>query len=361
MLLKPAGAAYHSAAKVKYSPLQGAAQSFRASGPSQLVGLALLWEHLLRTTDQAKADRAEIRSATRKRGPYPVTPREWSVVRGETSDFSCPRALKSDEFWISLYGATAVQLDLTVHASLWAPFADRQTGQLVKDGLAELVCSVVPGVDYLPTVALRKLQEVASRVVAGSVPGAEYSTTKLRARVHAPLVEVRDDEGVLHSPIGPARVFADGTSVYLWRGMVVPTAWLPGPDEEWYKRYGRHYMLPRGAVHQPQPIEALRMSNVELRRCACEILGWDAVIDSLNPRVVDVNPDPSIGTLIAVKLEDPFSWAYERAQEEYFLRVQCGTGRWFSLAVPPTMRTALEANAWTYGLDPGDYLPEVRT
>lgn len=358
MPLKPAGAAYHSAAKVKYSPLQGSAQSFRASGPSQLVGLALMWENLLRETDDGKAKRAEIRSAKK---PYPVSSREWSVVRGQAADFSCPQALQSDEFWLSLYAATAVQLDFPVHAGMWAPFADPATGQLPQTGLAAAVNARVPGVDYLPSQALRKLQEVTSRVVSGSVPGAEYSAAKLRARVESPVVEVRDDEGMLHSPIGPARVFADGTTAYFWRGMVVPTAWLPPPDDEWYRRYGRHYMQPRPDLFLPTPISALTMRNLELRRCACEILGWDTVIDSLQPRLVDEDSDPTVGTLIAVKLAAPGTFEYDRAPEEFFLRVQCGTGRWFSLAVPPDMRTALEANAWTYGLEPQDYRPEVRT
>jgi len=41
--------------------------------------------------------------------------------------------------------------------------------------------------------------------------------------------------------------------------------------------------------------------------------------------------------------------------------VTCGTGRTFALPVPPEMTTALAANAWTYGLEAKDYMPEVRT
>jgi hypothetical protein len=44
-----------------------------------------------------------------------------------------------------------------------------------------------------------------------------------------------------------------------------------------------------------------------------------------------------------------------------FLRVRCATGRDFVLSVPLQMRTALEANAWTYGMNPEDYQLEVRT
>jgi len=42
--------------------------------------------------------------------------------------------------------------------------------------------------------------------------------------------------------------------------------------------------------------------------------------------------------------------------------VRCGTGRTFALPVPPDMKTAIQANAWTYGLDPKDIFNlEVRT
>jgi hypothetical protein len=46
---------------------------------------------------------------------------------------------------------------------------------------------------------------------------------------------------------------------------------------------------------------------------------------------------------------------------EHYLRVKCGTGRGFAIPVPPECKTALEANAWTYGLESYEYRPEVRT
>lgn len=63
--------------------------------------------------------------------------------------------------------------------------------------------------------------------------------------------------------------------------------------------------------------------------------------------------DPQIGELLSVNLPD--------IGQKKFLRVTCGTGRKFALPVPPEMETALEANAWTWGLEPNQYKPEVRT
>jgi hypothetical protein len=60
-----------------------------------------------------------------------------------------------------------------------------------------------------------------------------------------------------------------------------------------------------------------------------------------------------VGELIEVDIPD--------SGKERFLFVQCGTGREFALCVPPTMKTALEANAATYGLSAKDYQLEIRT
>ena len=90
------------------------------------------------------------------------------------------------------------------------------------------------------------------------------------------------------------------------------------------------------------PQIALTHTNVEQRRAACEILGWKRILNELDVTVVDTDPDPQIGELLEVTLPD--------IGKEKFIKVLCGTGRTFILPVPPTMRTALEANAWTYDI-----------
>ena len=99
---------------------------------------------------------------------------------------------------------------------------------------------------------------------------------------------------------------------------------------------------------------ALGQENAELRRVACEIIGWDAILAQLGAKIIDEDGDPEIGTLVRVNLPD--------APKEQFLRVQCGTKRQFALPVPPTMKTALEAQAWLWGMDKTDFIkPEIRT
>ena len=74
----------------------------------------------------------------------------------------------------------------------------------------------------------------------------------------------------------------------------------------------------------------------------------------LDSVVVDEDGDPEIGTLLEVDLPD--------IGKEKFLKVLCGTGRTFALPVPPEMKTALEAQSWTWSIDEKDFFkPEIRT
>ena len=143
-----------------------------------------------------------------------------------------------------------------------------------------------------------------------------------------------DDNRLLHSESSPAIQYRDGFSIYSWHGVRIPGEWITG--------------------NPPTAAEALHWPNVEQRRAACEIVGWVNILRQLNARTIDKDEDPMVGELVRVTIPD--------IGEEQFLRVLCGTGREFALPVPPTVRTALEANAWTYDID-GDTLRklEVRT
>jgi len=144
-----------------------------------------------------------------------------------------------------------------------------------------------------------------------------------------------DDQNRLHCEDGPAISYKDGLKVYSWHGIRVPKDWIEN----------------KGTL---SPETALTWDNVEQRRAACEILGWATVLRKLDARVIDCDDDPQIGTLVEVNIPE--------IGRERFIKDLCGTGREFAIPVPPDMKTALEANAWTYGLD-GDILKqlEIRT
>lgn len=143
-----------------------------------------------------------------------------------------------------------------------------------------------------------------------------------------------DAEGLLHSESGCAIKYKDGQGVSAWHGTRVPREWIEDPTSITTEI-------------------ALKWENIEQRRAACEIVGWDNVISQLNPVTIDKDGDDEVGELIEVQIPD--------IGKERFLRVKCGTGRWFALPVPPEMKTALDANCWTYGIDKVDFKPDFRT
>jgi hypothetical protein len=149
-----------------------------------------------------------------------------------------------------------------------------------------------------------------------------------------PLYVKWDDQGRMHGEGVPAVKYEDGYSLYSWHGVSVPEEWITDK-----------------AI---TAADALRWENMEQRRAACEILGWANILKELDAKVIDRDEDPTIGELLEVEIPD--------IGREKFLRVLCGTGREFAIPVPPNMKTALSANAWTFAI-PDDVLAslEVRT
>ena len=144
-----------------------------------------------------------------------------------------------------------------------------------------------------------------------------------------------DEEKRLHCETGPAIEYHDGYGVYSWHGTRIPGEWIEN----------------RATLDVSL---ALTWENTEQRRCLCEIIGWVNVLERLDSVVIDEDADPMVGTLLEATLP--------KIGKEKFLKVLCGTGRTFAIPVPPEMKTALEANAWTFDIDP-DFLRqlEVRT
>jgi hypothetical protein len=144
-----------------------------------------------------------------------------------------------------------------------------------------------------------------------------------------------DEQNRAHGQEGPSHKWRDGWSLYHWHGVAVPEHWIMNKQSLTAK-------------------EAITWENIEQRRVACEILGWAKILRELDAKVINEDGDPEIGTLVEVNLAD--------IGKEKFLRVLCGTGREFAIPVPPEMKTALEAQSWTWNLSPDEFkIPEVRT
>ena len=143
-----------------------------------------------------------------------------------------------------------------------------------------------------------------------------------------------DEQNRPHCEDGPFCRWRDGMSLYAWHGVRIPEWWMTNRSEL-------------------TPQVALQWENLEQRRAACEMIGWARILNELDAKTIDKDTDPQIGELVEVSLPD--------SGKERFLRVKCGTGRDFALAVPPSVKTAIEANMWTYGIEGEKLIPEIRT
>lgn len=144
-----------------------------------------------------------------------------------------------------------------------------------------------------------------------------------------------DDQNRAHGQDGPSHRWRDGWSLYHWHGVNVPENWIMNKES----------LSAKDAISWP---------NIEQRRCAAEIIGWAKILDELDCKVIDEDGDPEIGTLLEANIPD--------SGKERFLKVKCGTGRTFVIPVPPDMDTAMNAQAWSYGIELKEFnVPEVRT
>lgn len=144
-----------------------------------------------------------------------------------------------------------------------------------------------------------------------------------------------DASNVLHCEDDYAVKYSDNTGVAMWHGNRIPKEWI------------------FDKTSSITPDVVLHWRNVEQRRCACEILGWDNVIKLLKPETLDKDGDPTVGTLIEVDLP-------EIGKERFLLALDPNTNSTVVLPVPPEMKSALEANSWTYGIDKVEFVPDLR-
>ena len=144
------------------------------------------------------------------------------------------------------------------------------------------------------------------------------------------------EEGRPHSWDGRAALtWADGEQLYFWRGIDVGA------------RVGRD---PEGI--QLKDIHSRR--NAEARRLLIERYGWDRYLrDSRAQRLAG----DGYGTLWRVRSRDSEGSAVMLEVENSTPEPDGSHKRYF-LRVPPEVRTAREAVAWTFGFDAeGDYAP----
>lgn len=141
----------------------------------------------------------------------------------------------------------------------------------------------------------------------------------------------------LHSGDGPAVLWRSGTSYWFWHGVRVPRYVIEEPDR-----------IRVSSIRKER--------NLEIRRVLLERYGHERYLRDVGAERVHAD---DYGTL----------WRAEVPGDEPLVMVEVldatpqpdGTFRNYLLRVPPTMRTAREAVAWTFGKAADDYSLEAET
>jgi hypothetical protein len=187
--------------------------------------------------------------------------------------------------------------------------------------------------------------QVDARLEVARSAGPWWALDGLAIVSERPLVLRRDDRGRPHCADGPAIAWADGREAHAWHGVAVEPWVVTDP--------GRITVEAVGAER-----------NVEVRRVLVERLGEERLIREGGAKLVHEDETGRLWRRELARLD--WSWG---SRDEPIVVVEVrnatpepdGSHRIYYLRVPPTMRTAREAVAWTFGLGAVEYRPAVES
>jgi len=164
-----------------------------------------------------------------------------------------------------------------------------------------------------------------------------------------PIVLHVDDAGRLHCDDGPALAYADGWSIYAWHGLRLENTDI---------------------ITRPESItvdQIQQETNAEIRRVLLERHGTERFIRDSG--AIPVHAD-TCGSLYRIELPDDEPLVLVKLlngtpeAERGDGLIQAPDGSWrkqYWLRVPPTIKTARAAVAWTFGMRPTEYRPAIET
>jgi len=98
--------------------------------------------------------------------------------------------------------------------------------------------------------------------------------------------------------------------------------------------------------------DILAIRNSEVRRILIEDIGYARILAQMLHEVIDRDGEQELVRIVWRVREEPIC----------LVKVKCpSTGAYYTLRVPPSMKTVKEAVAWTFNVPAGDYVPENET
>ncbi len=146
-----------------------------------------------------------------------------------------------------------------------------------------------------------------------------------------------DEGGRLHSEFGPALSSLDGFTMHSWHGSTV-SRWI---------------------IEEPKKITVPRIMkefNAEVRRVLIDRYGLEKFIKASGAQQVHRD---ECGVLYRKEFDDDEPLVMVKVKNSS--KEPDGSYKHYFLRVPPDMKTAREAVAWTFAMDEADYKPEQQT
>ena len=147
----------------------------------------------------------------------------------------------------------------------------------------------------------------------------------------------RDDRGRLHATNGPAVAYPDGWAIYAIHGVRVPEWIITSPAK-----------LTAQAVIQE--------SNTEIRRVMLERMGHEAFLAQAQAKPIH---EDKRGQLFQIPLNNDEPLMVVKVRNS--TPEPDGSVKDYVLRVPPTVKTASEAVAWSFGLEVKEYAPQMES
>jgi hypothetical protein len=193
--------------------------------------------------------------------------------------------------------------------------------------------NLVPFYDFCRQSGL-KLSQIDGSVKLASSSGWFWPMNDVCIMTARPSIVTTDGAGRVHNDRGPCVKYPDDWAMHAVNGMIVPTRLISFLRERTF-----------AAIAVERNVEIRRMMldlyGVErfLRDSGAEMIHKDEC-GSLYVRTGAVSPDPVVFVCVLNSTPEP-----DGHYRQYFIRV------------PPTVRTAREAVAWTFGLTAEEYRP----
>jgi hypothetical protein len=197
--------------------------------------------------------------------------------------------------------------------------------------------SLIPFYDYLcdefPNLPVGPTNRKKAKIYLDLLKQTQYMLPYDRVAFvsERPLVLKKDAQGRLHSETGPALAFADGFEIYSWHGATIPEKVINSPESLIV-----------------EDIEDQR--NAEIRRVMIERYGMQRYIETSGAR--EIHSDE---TGVLYRKEFPNDEALVMVKVTNSTPEPDGSFKAYFLRVPPNMKTAKEAVAWTFNFEPDGY------